>query len=653
MILFFRKLPLTVKLSIIGIIPILFLCYFAILIHKEKSSKVELIGKYIEQVQQSKNVGELTSQLGIERRVSYQYTLGLQSHQDVLLQRSKTDSVINILENSNDLALYNFSEYTFLDKLADTRKEIDTVISNRTYPIIQFYTNAIYRINTLNATLPPTNLFLGPVYQDMIAQKILSELITYLGAIRAKVYDVLYTKEQMNEPLSGTLGIYKVFNTYEKEFLIKASPASVQLYQQNKKSSDYHLTLAYLDKLFTISNFDSIYTPAQWWDISSGGIFILKRQQENLWKNVDNRMKAIYQHEKNVKNATLVFLLVAILFVFIFVLYFINHITKLLQEIKIAARKISKGETGLNLNNMPDGIIGSLAKSIIQIDKNNLMLANAANEIGKGNFNVMVKPRSNEDLLGISIKKMKMDLSSFTSQKDKIQKDTAELVHRRDEFFSIASHELRTPITSLKAYTQLMQMDAESMADSEHAQMLAKMDIQIDKLTSLIAVLLDTSKVQEGKLDYNKKPFKIRELIDKIIEKIRPTTLNQQLIFIADSNATIVGDRDRIGQVVSNLLTNATKYATTSKKIIVALKQSSGKVVCSVQDFGNGIAEAEHNKIFERFYRVLGNNLHTYPGLGLGLYISRGIVENHCGKIWVESEVGKGSTFYFELPIAR
>ena len=198
-----------------------------------------------------------------------------------------------------------------------------------------------------------------------------------------------------------------------------------------------------------------------------------------------------------------------------------------------------------------------------------------------------------------------------------------------------------------------MQMDAESMADSEHAQMLAKMDIQIDKLTSLIAVLLDTSKVQEGKLDYNKKPFKIRELIDKIIEKIRPTTLNQQLIFIADSNATIVGDRDRIGQVVSNLLTNATKYATTSKKIIVALKQSSGKVVCSVQDFGNGIAEAEHNKIFERFYRVLGNNLHTYPGLGLGLYISRGIVENHCGKIWVESEVGKGSTFYFELPIAR
>jgi signal transduction histidine kinase len=653
MVLFFRKLPLTIKLSIIGIIPVLFLFYFAIVIFQEKSQKTELIGKYIEHVQQSKNVGELISKLGIERRVSYQFTLKLQTHQDVLQQRAKTDSIINILKKSNDLALFDFSAYTFLDKLEETRKQIDTVKNYGTYPIIQFYTNAIYRINTLNATAPPTNLFLEPVYQDLIAQKILSQLITFLGIIRTNVYDVLYTKEHMYETLFGTLGVYQVYNTYEKEFLIKASPASVQLYKNNRKSSDYHLTMAYLDTLFTTFKFDSTYAPAEWWDVSTGGINILKRQQENLWKSVDNRMKDIYQHEKNLKNATLIFLLFSILFVIVFVTYFINHITKLLQEIKIAARKISKGETGLNLNNMPTGIIGSLAKSIIQIDKNNLMLANAANEIGKGNFNVLVKPRSNEDLLGISIKKMKLDLRTFTSQKDKIQKETAELVHRRDEFFSIASHELKTPITSLKAYTQLMLMDADSLADAEHALMLSKMDIQIDKLTSLITVLLDTSKVQEGKLDYNKKPFKIRGLIDEIVERTRPTSPHQQIIFIADSNATIIGDRDRIGQVVSNLLVNATKYATNSKKIIVGLKQIGEKVVCSVQDFGNGIAEVEHNKIFERFYRVLGNNLHTYPGLGLGLYISKGIIENHSGQIWVQSELGKGSTFYFELPVSE
>jgi signal transduction histidine kinase len=198
-----------------------------------------------------------------------------------------------------------------------------------------------------------------------------------------------------------------------------------------------------------------------------------------------------------------------------------------------------------------------------------------------------------------------------------------------------------------------MLMDAQLIDDPEHGMMLTKMDIQIDKLTSLITVLLDTSKVQAGKLIFNKKPFKIRELINEVTEEIRPAIRDQQLIFIADCNPTIIADRDRIGQVLTNLIINATKYATQSKKIIVGLKQKSEKVVCSVEDFGNGIAAVELNKIFERFYRVLGNNLHTYPGLGLGLYISRGIIESHNGTIWVDSEVGKGSTFYFELPVAE
>jgi signal transduction histidine kinase len=651
MIPFFRKLPLTFKLSLIGIVPVLFLFYFALIINKEKTRKVELIGNYIGHVEQAKTVRELISELGRERRVSYQYALKTGGHEKVIEQRLKTDSVISILKKSRDLALFQFSKYTFLDKLSETRSKIDSVTAFGTYPIIQFYTNSIYRLNTLNATTPPGNTFLKPIYQDLIAQKILSELITFLGIIRTNVYDILYTKDHVYETLFGTLGVYQVYKTYEKEFLLKASPASVKEYKQNLESGDYHLTMMHLDTLFSTFKIDGAYSPAKWWEISTGGMDVLKKQQETLWQSVDKRMKAIYRHELNTKNATLIFLAISLFFVIGLLTYLINHIRNLLREIKMAARKISRGETGLNLQNMPGGTIGSLAKSIIQIDKNNLTLAQAASEIGQGNFNVLINPRSEKDLLSVSIKKMKTDLKNFAAEKDKVQKETEELVQRRDEFFSIASHELKTPITSLKAYTQLLLMDAEGLPENQNVMMLSKMDNQIDKLTSLISVLLDSSKVQAGRLSYNKEPFEISKLTGEIIKELSPTSPNQELIYQTNIKANVLGDRERIAQVIRNLLLNAIRYAQDSKKIIVKLNRTEDKVICSVQDFGKGILEIEHTKIFERFYRVLGNNLHTYPGLGLGLFISKEIIDKHGGKIWVESEKGKGSTFYFQLPV--
>ncbi|MDP4286161.1 MAG: ATP-binding protein [Bacteroidota bacterium] len=634
----------------IGIIPILFLIYFSIIIFKEKSKRVKLIGDYVEQIDQSANIGELISSLGTERRFSYQYIIKKDDYDKVLNQRLKTDSIISVLQNSHELALANFTQYTFLDKLAETRSQIDTSKKYTSKEVIQYYTDAIFRLNTINSSSPPSNIFLEPFYQDLIAQNILSEMITFLGIIRTNIYNALYTREYMEETLFGTLGLYKVYNTYETEFLLKASPASVKLYNNEKKSEALKSTISYIDHLFTTLKFDSSYNADQWLQVSTEGMYILKKQKLALWKSVDSKIKNIYYKENKSKNKTLLLLLITILFVIGLVAYLVAHIKNLLRELKLAARKISKGDTGLKLNDMPGGVIGSLAKSILQIDKNNLLLEEAANQIGKGNFNVTVKPRGEQDLLGISINKMKQNLREFTAQKDEIQKETEALVYKRDEFFSIASHELKTPVTSLKAYTQLLLMEASASGDNNHKKMLEKMDIQINKLTSLITDLLDTSKLQNGQLVYNVRSFEFNELASEIIEEIQLTSPEHNLILKANANIKINADRERIGQVISNLLINAIKYASNSKNIIVEITQQNDKLICSVQDFGNGILSEEQDRIFDRFYRISGKNLNTYPGLGLGLFISKEIIEKHQGKIWLQSEYGKGSIFYFELP---
>ncbi|MEO8823994.1 MAG: ATP-binding protein, partial [Ginsengibacter sp.] len=629
---------------------VLFLIYFSVIIYHEKSQKVELMGSYIEHIQQSQNAAGLVAQLTKERRYSYFYILGDSAYNQLLICRQRTDSVLSLIEKSKDPSFADFPKYTFLDKLDSVRIVIDSLRMS-TNEVMEYYASAIFRLNLLASTFS-ANVFIKPIYGELIAQKKLSEMITYLGIIRTNVFNAFVNQKNVRENLFGTLGVYDVFNTYETEFLLKAPANVVQNYNERKYGTDYEATLKYLSKVFGNFRFDSTYSASQFWQVSSNAMTNLKQQQELLWQSTNSKIQNIYQHEKNAEKRTISFLIFAILLVIGFVLYVVNHIHKLLTEIKLAASKISVGATGLHLKNMPKGVIGSLAESIIEIDRNNIELSRAANQIGKGNFEVKVKPRSEQDILGISIEKMRDDLQEFTAQKDKIQHETENLIYRRDEFFSIASHELKTPVTSLKAYTQLLLMDAEGLHNSEHKKMLERMEMQINKLTALINDLLDTSKIENGQMVFTKELFTLNDLVSEIIVDMQPICQPQEIIFKNNFPASIYGDKERIRQVISNLVNNSIKYASKSKKIIIAIEREGDKVICSVQDFGKGISPKEQDKIFERFYRVSGQNLNTFPGLGLGLFICKKVIEQQGGGIGVISEPEKGCTFYFKLPLS-
>jgi PAS domain S-box-containing protein len=227
------------------------------------------------------------------------------------------------------------------------------------------------------------------------------------------------------------------------------------------------------------------------------------------------------------------------------------------------------------------------------------------------------------------------------------------LQRQKDDFIGIASHELKTPITSIKAYTQVLEKILKKKGETHEAAMINKMDVQLNRLTSLIGDLLDVTKINSGKLQFNNREFDFNVLVNEIVEELQRTTSKHRLVENLSPPVFVFGDKERIGQVITNLITNAIKYSPNSDNIIVSTEIKNNEVVLCVQDFGIGIAEKDLEKVFEQFYRVSGYMQHTFPGLGLGLYISSEIIKREGGRIWVTSEQGKGSEFLFALPLNR
>ena len=236
----------------------------------------------------------------------------------------------------------------------------------------------------------------------------------------------------------------------------------------------------------------------------------------------------------------------------------------------------------------------------------------------------------------------------------KIARDISErreLERRKDAFISMASHELKTPITALKGFTQVLYRRFQKRNDEEALHFLARMDAQINKQIKLISEMLDLSRMKTGKLEYRMERFDLAELVQEIVEQVQGTTSTHHLLLEETAAVQLYGDRDRVGQVLMNLLTNAIKYSRDADKVIVRMASRNGNVEVSVQDFGIGIAPVYQEKIFERFYQVGEATEQTYPGLGIGLYIASEIIQRHGGRIIVESEKGKCSTFIVSLPL--
>lgn len=230
--------------------------------------------------------------------------------------------------------------------------------------------------------------------------------------------------------------------------------------------------------------------------------------------------------------------------------------------------------------------------------------------------------------------------------------ETKKTIRMRDEFMSAASHELKTPLTSLSLYTYLLEkavLKKEQKSTEEHVK---KIKDQIKKLTQLVNNLLNISRIELDRLPLHQEVFKLQDLVKEVVSSIHPEMYT--LIVNTENLPAIFADKERIGQIIINLITNAIKYSPNFSTIEVHLYQENlGKVTLSVKDSGIGIEQHHQEKIFERFYQIQDQSEGTtFPGLGVGLYISREIAKRHGGEIHVHSEKGKGSTFFLTLPLS-
>ncbi len=238
--------------------------------------------------------------------------------------------------------------------------------------------------------------------------------------------------------------------------------------------------------------------------------------------------------------------------------------------------------------------------------------------------------------------------------------DIKKMEERKDDFIKMASHELKTPITSIKGYVQLLlnihdEVNEEKFQSSRTTvkSSLHTISKQVTKLTRLVSELLDLSRIESDKLELHKTVFQLGDLVEETVQDIRQITARHAIIVYNDFEGTIYGDKDRISQVLINLLTNAIKYSPDSDIIEVYVEGENDKVAIKVKDHGIGIDKKDLSKIFLRFYRVEGKNEQTYPGFGIGLFLANEIVQRHSGTIFADSKKGEGSLFTVVLPVTK
>ena len=402
---------------LIAVIPLVCLIYFGIQVFNKQSSDIDTIDNLVQKITSSSAIMKVADEIHMERRNSVNYVLQTGSLNELLSQRAKTDMAIDAVGSRLLAGDPHFFQYSLLNTLPQKRKDID----NRSMPqreVLDYYSNLIFRLNDLSNTNTPDIPVLKVLQQDLNAQYLLAQMSAYRGMTRMDIYYFMLKKEVWPEDFARIENNNDMYNSMRAELIDKASPAVVKDFRKMEESNEHHITEDFIRNTIRTRKIDTLFNADSWWDNSSLAVDQLKQLQTAIMNKVDRDARVISKKESDLKTRYLVALVLIVVLVIAFVSITAKSISDSLELLRVAALNISRGVPGTAPEIHTRDAIGSLARSFVAIDQSTQELADAADNIGRGNFNIDVKPRSSEDLLGNAVVQMAADLKTLRNIND-------------------------------------------------------------------------------------------------------------------------------------------------------------------------------------------------------------------------------------------
>ncbi|WP_436485041.1 response regulator [Chitinophaga sp. ARDCPP14] len=414
---YFMQLPLPRKLMLVAVIPLVCLVYFGIAVFNKQTEDIDTIDNLVQKITTATTIMKVADEIHMERRNSVNYVLQTGSLNDLLTQRAKTDLAIDAVKGRLLASDSRFFQYSLLNTLPKKRKDIDSK-SMPQREVLDYYSNLIFRLNDLANTNTPDIPVLKAVQQDMNAQYLLAQMAAYQGMIRMDIYYFMLKKEVWPEDFARIENNADMFAALRAELVDKASPAVSKDYLKTESSNEMVITNDFIKSTIASRKIDTLFNADSWWDNSTLAVDQLKLLQRAVMDKVGRDAKIISKKENDLKTRYLLVLVGIIVLVVVFISFTIKGITDSLELLRAAAVNIAKGVPGSAPEVHTKDAIGSLGRSFTVIDQTNQELATAADSIGKGNFNIDVKPRSENDILGHAIVQMAADLKTFRYHAD-------------------------------------------------------------------------------------------------------------------------------------------------------------------------------------------------------------------------------------------
>ncbi len=411
----FTRIPLNLKLFLSGLVPVLALFYFFFLIYQQKQLQIADTASFTRRLTISSNVNRLLEYLQQERRESVNKALRNEAERNLQNERDRVDLAINNIGDLADEEMFNnYKSFTFLTSLPDWRKQIDNNDLN-VITIVNNYQMILDRLRSYSYVQTSNILISKSVGEPLRISSIITNMVNYISLMRLQAYFREIDDNRIKQEFESSFPInYKLYKSYEQELLSSNNEALINKYTHISQEKNLKSTLAYLDEIYSNNTSENISSAEEWWEVSEAGMNELSNLNKELQQSIQNQVTIIYEKEIRERNILIVILIAIGLLTIIFKYAILKTIGDQISALKQAAQKMAKGITDIHLPIFPKDAMGSLARSFIQIDRNNKKVAFAAAQIGKNIFDTPFELRGDQDELGTAILNMRDSLKTLS-----------------------------------------------------------------------------------------------------------------------------------------------------------------------------------------------------------------------------------------------